>query len=361
MQVSGAPAVRNGNPGIVPPHLAAPMPAANLAASAEPKGLEMDNARYTIFTPRMREQVRERSTGGAAGQAAIGTIKETQAFFESLGVTERDGNDADLQVVMANNFPNAGYISRENAAEAGIGRGDKDIIIVGRDPQTGQSYAAAKDVIAHEYSHRIIDRMLNLEHGGQTGAMNESLADTFASAMDNDWTIGEDITPGGIRDMMHPERHGDPGHASQFVRTRQDQGGVHINNGIPNKAAALIGETLGRKTMAQIYVDAMRNHMTSESGIVDTARATMAAATDRFGAQSGQLEAVKQAWDAVGVLDLVNGRRPSRGSAPVERYEVPQQRTERPTYRRWVIIPGVDAHDPAERNAPAAAEAAKAS
>ncbi len=326
MQVS---ALRNGNPGIVPPHLLKPMPDTAPAtpapvAAATPERPETSptadalagaNAASgtkaagrwipIIIVP---DEMPTRAPMRGEQQATAKAVGEAQRLFSSLGVSPHEGNDGNLNIE---------FIEEENAAYSF----DNDTMYVGRDGYTGRSFAEAKDVIAHEYSHRIIDRVLKLEPGGETGVMHESLADTFASVIDNDWTIGEDIAPGGMRDMLNPERFGDPGHVSQYVRTAKDDGGVHINNGIPNKAAALIGEQLGRQTMGQIYMDAMKNHMSSNSGIVDTARATLKASAARFGTKSEQTLAVAQAWDAVGVLDYIKPSGRQQRPAPQPRHE----------------------------------------
>jgi Zn-dependent metalloprotease len=81
-----------------------------------------------------------------------------------------------------------------------------------------------------------------------------------------------------------------------------DQGGVHLNMGIPNKAAALIGQKLGREKMAQIYIDAMREYMGPRSTMDSTARATFNATAARYGADSKEAKAVIKAWDTVGLV-----------------------------------------------------------
>lgn len=291
MQVAATPPARNGNPGIVPPHLLAPAPSLTVTPpAAESTAGEGRSPEYAYARSTQRLGLRRPMPGES--EAAKAAIRETADFFRSLGVTERDGNQPGLKL---------GFMTAANAAYSF----EKDAILVGR--HTGGSFADSKDVLAHEYSHRVIDKMVGLSPAGESGVMHESLADTFASAMDNDWTIGEDITPGGLRDMLHPERHGDPGHVSQYRRTGNHSRDVHSNNGIPNKAAALIGEQLGRRTMAQIYVDAMRK-MEPRTGIIDAAKATLLAAGERYGEGSEQVEAVANAWEAVGVLGLVLDR-----------------------------------------------------
>lgn len=201
-------------------------------------------------------------------------------------------------------YPNASY-SRGGGSE---------VMKIGNDAESGRSYAFSKDVIAHEYAHRIVRHILNMEMLGESGAVNESLADTFAAAVDaSNWTIGEDSHPGGIRDMARPDRPEDtirlsggrritmPATMEDYVDTTIDRGGVHINVGIPNKAAAYIGQRLGREAMAQIYLGAIRNHMSRDGGIADLASATVESSRDVFGAGSRQVQTVIDAWRAVGI------------------------------------------------------------
>jgi len=239
---------------------------------------------------------------------AMQTLKGVQGMFSKLGVSSRDGNGGDLPVHFEPDFPNAAYAPHEDGSEE---------LIIGSDPKTHVTFAKADDVLAHEYSHRVVNNVLGLEPVGESGAVNESLADTFAAAYDNkNWTIGETVRDGGLRDMAHPDRAQDaiptdrgmmrrPANIRDYldlpISEDTDMGGVHINVGIPNKAASLIGDALGRDTMAKIYIDAVRNYMGSQSGIADTARATVAAATDQFGGDSKQVAAVMQAWQAVGL------------------------------------------------------------
>ncbi len=236
---------------------------------------------------------------------AIDQLNRIHDYFESLGVSDTEGNSTELPVYFKADFPNAAYVQTQDGREA---------IVIGNDARTGSTYARAIDVLAHEYTHRVVAHTVGLEHGGQTGVMNESLSDTFASAIDtDDWLIAEDIVPGGIRSMDDPSnarytvRFPDgtplrmPSHMKDIVSTEYDDGGVHINVGIPNKAASIIGMALGRDEMAKIYMDTMKDHLKSTSGIVDAAKGTLAAAINRYGADSREVGVVRDAWDAVGI------------------------------------------------------------
>ncbi len=113
------------------------------------------------------------------------------------------------------------------------------------------------EVVAHEFTHAIDANEGELVYSGQSGALDESFADIFAHFIDNsNWIMGEG-TPaarnpnGGVagcaatmamRDMSNPPCFGDPDRMSlyQNLPSSNDNGGVHTNSGISNKAAFLI-------------------------------------------------------------------------------------------------------------------------
>jgi len=118
-----------------------------------------------------------------------------------------------------------------------------------------RSFAAFLDVIAHELTHGVIEHTAGLIYKGESGALNESLCDIFAMIIGNWYRVGADSDPARwswefgpglgspgmpIRDLSDPRRTGDPDHMSHYLRTREDEGGVHTNSNIHNKAAYLL-------------------------------------------------------------------------------------------------------------------------
>jgi bacillolysin len=118
-----------------------------------------------------------------------------------------------------------------------------------------RSFSRFLDVIAHELAHGITESTANLAYVRQSGALNESFSDIFGVIINNwdwtktdttggdvanwDWEIGKGL--GGkrlpLRDMKNPTRTGDPDHMNKYVNTPADNGGVHTNSNIHNKAA----------------------------------------------------------------------------------------------------------------------------
>jgi bacillolysin len=174
--------------------------------------------------------------------------------------------------------------------------------------------AGGLDVAGHEMTHGVIQNSANLEYQGQSGAINESMADVFAVLIDrDDWTIGEDVvktqvfTSGALRSMSNPNQGGSgqrgyqPKTMSQYVNTSQDNGGVHINSGIPNYAFYLIASKIGREKSELIYYRALTQYLTRKSQFVDLRLAIVQSATDLYQAGSNEVKTVNEAFDAVGI------------------------------------------------------------
>ncbi|TIC85452.1 M4 family metallopeptidase [Nocardioides sp. GY 10127] len=118
----------------------------------------------------------------------------------------------------------------------------------------GDGYESADDVVGHEMTHGVVERYSNLVYYGQSGAINESMADVMGEIFDHrhasagdsadSWTMGEDLPIGAIRDMSDPTIYGDPDstQSSDYVLDEYDSGGVHLNSGVGNKTAYLISQ-----------------------------------------------------------------------------------------------------------------------
>jgi bacillolysin len=115
-----------------------------------------------------------------------------------------------------------------------------------------RSLSGYLDIIAHELTHGLIEHTADLLYKSQSGALNESLCDIFGTIVANWYQVGPDsdtskwswqIGPGlgedgkPVRDLENPARTGDPAHMNNYLRTREDDGGVHTNSNIHNKAA----------------------------------------------------------------------------------------------------------------------------
>ena len=128
----------------------------------------------------------------------------------------------------------------------------------------GDGYAI-DDVVAHELTHGVTEHMSDLIYYGQSGAINESLSDTFGEFVDltnsggNDtpsarWQLGEDLPGyGAIRNMADPTLFNDPDRMGSplYYAGSSDGAGVHTNSGVGNKLAYLLtdGGTFNGRTI----------------------------------------------------------------------------------------------------------------
>jgi Zn-dependent metalloprotease len=162
----------------------------------------------------------------------------------------------------------------------------------------------------------------------QPGALNESMSDVFGSlvkqyklqqtATDADWIIGqglltENVNGVGIRSMKAPGTAYDdpvlgkdpqPAHMKDYVTTISDNGGVHINSGIPNHAFYITSVELGAyawEKAGQIWYVTLKDKLTANSKFQDCANLTYQVAGELFGAGSIEQQAVQKGWAEVGL------------------------------------------------------------
>jgi len=104
---------------------------------------------------------------------------------------------------------------------------------------------AALSVVAHEFMHSILDATVPFTYQDESGAINEAMAD-LSGQLVRRWSsdlMANECSPAGdvgIRNMLNPPQYGDPDRRSGYVTTASDNGGVHTNSGIVNKAWALM-------------------------------------------------------------------------------------------------------------------------
>jgi bacillolysin len=175
------------------------------------------------------------------------------------------------------------------------------------DGTTFRPLSGALDVVAHELTHAVTERTAGLEYQYQSGALNESISDTFGVFLDKgDYLMGEDVyTPNiagdALRSLSNPTLYNQPDHMNNYVNTTSDNGGVHTNSGIPNKAAYLTISSLGTSVAEKIYYRALTVYLAPQSDFSDARASLLAAAADLYGTGSSQYNAVASAWSQVGV------------------------------------------------------------
>ena len=151
-------------------------------------------------------------------------------------------------------------------------------------------FTLAIDVIGHELTHGVTQYTSNLNYSDQPGALNESLSDVFGSlvkqrqrgqtASQADWLIGEGLFTANVkgvalRSLKEPGtayddpvlgRDPQPAHMRDYVHTSDDDGGIHINSGIPNHAFFLVAAAIGGyawEKAGRIWYTAARDKFTS--------------------------------------------------------------------------------------------------
>lgn len=175
----------------------------------------------------------------------------------------------------------------------------------------------SKDIVAHELTHAVTEKTSKLIYQYQSGALNESLSDIFGVLIDPpDWMLGEDVftpgTPGdALRYIDDPPRGGQPDHMNDYVVTTGDNGGVHSNSGIPNKAAYLMSEGgthhgisvlgMGRTNIGMVFYEAQVNWLRSSSNFLEAREATLDAVAAIFPGDISKYNTVHSAWYAVGI------------------------------------------------------------
>jgi Zn-dependent metalloprotease len=224
------------------------------------------------------------------------------------------------------------------------GDGDEDLPV---DERLFNRFTAALDVIAHELTHGVTQFEAKLTYSQQPGALNESMSDVFGSlvkqyqlqqtAAEADWIIGqglltENVNGVGIRSMKAPGTAYDdpvlgkdpqPAHMKDYVNTIGDNGGVHINSGIPNHAFYVTAVELGGYTWekaGQIWYVTLKDKLTATSNFQACANMTYQTAGELFGAGSIEQQAVQKGWAAVGLTTDGggNGTPPGQGDGCLE-------------------------------------------
>jgi Zn-dependent metalloprotease len=188
-------------------------------------------------------------------------------------------------------------------------------------------FTKALDVVAHELTHGVVSLTSNLEYKKEPGALNEHFADAFG-AMVKQWHLKQDVnaanwlngdtimgsgtTAKSIRTFKEGKAYVDdpllgtdpqPKHMSGKYTGTDDNGGVHINSGIPNhafyKVAMGIGGNSWDKT-GKIWYQTLKN-LGRKSKFQEAASMTHMVAGSLFGAGSLEQQAVKNGWSAVGI------------------------------------------------------------
>jgi Zn-dependent metalloprotease len=295
-----------------------------------------DAGHGTQLPPLPEQKVRDEggppSADPAVNEAYDGLGATYDLFSEVYGRDSIDGHGMTLVGVVhyGLDFNNAFF----DGAEMAFGDGDGKIFV---------GFTKAIDVIGHELTHGVTAATADLEYHKQSGALNESFSDVFGSlvkqhalgqdAKSADWLIGAGILAPGIngkalRSMKDPGSAYDdpklggkdpqPKHMDDYVDLPDDpfddNGGVHLNSGIPNHAFYLVADQLGGNAWddaGAIWYNALLQ-LWHKAEFTDCANVTVQVAGSLFGTGSKQQQAVKNAWEEVGVKMTAPHAAPAR-------------------------------------------------
>lgn len=293
-------------------------PAADVAAKGSRSIYDAENKQ--VLPGRLVRSEGQSATKDPSADEAYDGLGVTYEFFRDVfGRDSLDGKGLPLDATVHydRDYDNAFW----DGDRMVFGDGDGEVF--GR-------FTASLSVIAHELAHGFTQYASGLEYAGQSGALNESLSDVFGvlveqfslgvDAEDATWLVGSGlflpaVEGRALRSMIEPGtaydddvlgRDPQPADMDGYVETTADNGGVHINSGIPNRAFASAAIALGGPAWTragQVWFDAATDPALSSTIDFDGfAAATVGAAARRFGDESDVRRAVSAGWTTVGVV-----------------------------------------------------------
>jgi Zn-dependent metalloprotease len=265
----------------------------------------------------VRGEGSRKSKDAAVNEAYNGSGATYDLYWKIYGRNSIDGRGMriDSTVHYGEDYDNAFW----DGSQMVYGDGDGEVF---------RPFTKALDVIGHELTHGVTQYSAGLHYRGQSGALSESFSDVFGSlvkqylksqtAEEADWLIGQGlfvkgINARGIRSMKDPgSAYDDPllgkdpqaGHMSSYVETIEDNGGVHLNSGIPNRAfceAALRLKGFAWEKAGQIWYKTLVEKLRPDAGFRDAVTQTVTTAGELFGRNSLEQKAVRSAWASVGL------------------------------------------------------------
>lgn len=259
------------------------------------------------------------ATGDQTADQIYDWLGVTFGFYETVfGRDSIDGAGLPLvaSVHYSVDYDNAFW----NGSQMVYGDGDGRVFV---------TFSGPLDVTAHELTHGVTQYSGGLDYKGQSGALNESVSDVFGSLVKQyhlgqtagqaDWLIGQGMLAAGVhgvalRSMKAPGtayddpalgRDPQPADMAHYVDTTDDDGGVHINSGIPNRAFYLVATAIGGNAWEKAgriwYETLTGGKLASDADFAAFASLTHQSAEKLFGVGGAESEAVRGAWTTVGV------------------------------------------------------------
>ena len=181
----------------------------------------------------------------------------------------------------------------------------------------GNGYDPVLDVMAHEFTHAVIDYAIETQVGydyfrgliysKQSGGLNESYADILGSLIEGKtgsgrWTHREDSSRGVGRSFSNPTAYGQIDNFAAY----NDSLDVHTSSGIYNFAAYKMmtdsrTSSISTATWARVFYRSLFR-LSSNATFLD-GRGAVISSAKALGFNASQQQAIKDAFDAVGIVE----------------------------------------------------------
>jgi Zn-dependent metalloprotease len=219
---------------------------------------------------RLRKGLSLSEGGSYTNDDVINTVYDNGGFIREFYKTymnwlsyDNAGSDLHLNVHFSRNYNNAFW----DGDDMVFGDGDGVIFT---------NFGNSLDVTGHELTHGVVQYTAGLIYNGQSGALNEHMADVFGVAirqqvegqssdpLNANWLVGDSImgptlqgqairnmkAPGTAYNNEYMGQDPQPDHMDNYYYGSGDNYGVHINSGIPNKVFYLVSVSLGDTMLA---------------------------------------------------------------------------------------------------------------
>ena len=181
------------------------------------------------------------------------------------------------------------------------------------------------DICGHEITHGLTEKTAGLIYSYESGALNEAYSDIlgvsidfYANPEEANWLMGDQIGQ-AFRSMSNPNAYGQPDtyHGTNWYYGSGDSGGVHTNSGVLNYWFYLLCEggsgvndlgnafevtPIGIENAEQLAYKTLTEYLTPNSQYIDACNYSLMAAGELFDGCSPEIQAIGDAFYAVGVL-----------------------------------------------------------
>ncbi len=252
-----------------------------------------------------------RDSAGVSAHFFMGAVYDYFLREHNRNSWDNQGTTVPVYVHVGTNYSNAFWDGASVNFGDGSGANYKD-------------FSKTFDIVAHEFTHGVTQTTAGLVFQFQPGALNESYSDIFAVLADTTgtldtarWLIGEDIVVNAsapykyMRNVRDPHKGfpynrflfgAQPANMNEYqnLPLMNDNGGIHVNSGIPNRAFSLVANAIGFAKTGKIYYRTLAYYLSPGSQFMDAALLTMQSTIDLYG-YGPEFFAVRTAFNSVGI------------------------------------------------------------